>query len=804
MKAIFEQLGYDISKTETSAEYRGMNFLVIRNTDGSDRWIWPEHVNTPLFLKFYAVNGIRSRAFAGIIRLIFLLRLQSVFFKKQRVYVKENRPASDFDITMNWALFTGTTGPNNKTMVCISQHGRESFIKIARTEKATKLLENEALMINRLYMSDVKSCVFPEILQEVPGMLQLSDISDKGTRSNRLTDAHIHALIELNDLTSIRMKLSENETWNQSRKDVEKLSKHPDNRLPKGMIRKLQKLMKQVNESEEIEVCLSHGDFTPWNMFVSEGRLCIYDWELADPFKPLGFDLFHFIIQKGILVERKNWAAIKQEIFMYTGYEAFPQLSKFRETDIRFYLKLYLILNTSYYLHLYAEQRVWHAQVHWLFNTWNEALSDLMGNQINQRELVLMDAFDFLLNKNYAAIKFQNAYPEQLSQFSDVDLCTTQAVSKELYDYLSRHPLVERIQANPKSFMSTQQIFCFNGELLSLDLIWKLKRKSLEILNVEDLLKNTYVNPYGVKMLDVYDNARYIGLFYALNNAPIPEKYNYYEELVARSASKLDAHLYDYFIGSNNSSDSIRAFIRSQASNRGVKGFMNLMNYILDSLKTPIRNSGTIITFSGVDGAGKSTVIDVLKYKLEKQLRKRVVILRHRPSLLPILSAWTKGKTVAEDIATRTLPRQGTNHNLVSSLFRFLYYYTDYLLGQFIVQVKYVWRGYVVIYDRYYFDFMNDAKRSNIVLPQFIFKTGFLFLLKPQFNFFLYADSETILHRKQELSQETIESLTLSYLNQFQHLKTHSRHASYISIKNNHLHETLHIVFDEITQRNAA
>jgi hypothetical protein len=111
-------------------------------------------------------------------------------------------------------------------------------------------------------------------------------------------------------------------------------------------------------------------------------------------------------------------------------------------------------------------------------------------------------------------------------------------------------------------------------------------------------------------------------------------------------------------------------------------------------------------------------------------MRKRVVVIRHRPSLLPILSAWSKGKTAAEKEAAETLPRQGQNKSFFSSVFRFSYYYTDYLFGQFYVYFKHVLRGDVVLYDRYYFDFINDSLRSNITLPKWILKSGYTFLLK--------------------------------------------------------------------------
>jgi thymidylate kinase len=804
MKNIFKQLGCSVSETKEHLNSKKINLFVIHNNDGTIRWIWPEHVKKPLFLKIYTVSGSRSKLFSMVIELIFILKLQSIFFKKKQLFITENTPSFNFDIAMQWAIFKGTVGPNNKSVVYIKKDGTDSFIKIANTEKAKYLIEKEAIILNRLYISNIETFVFPEVYSIKNNLLQLSDISKDANRTNQLSNAHINALIEMNELTSLKMKYSDNESWNNLKNDLIQLNNTQDSRMPKGMIRKLNTLFQQINENEEIEVCLSHGDFTPWNMFVKNDYLHIYDWELADPFKPLGFDLFHFIIQQGILVQHKNWVAIKQDIDKHVNCESFSQLSKFKASDRDMYLKLYLIFNTVFYLKLYAVQPVWHKQIFWLFNVWNEALSEFSSNTDNQRELVLMDLFDFLLNKKYATIKFQNMYPEQLSRFSDVDMCIDKSVNKDLYKYLTKHPLVNTVNMVSKSFMASQQLIFKNGDLLSIDLIWKLKRKGLEILNTKILLQNNYINSYGVKMLDVFDNARYIALFYTLNNKPIPSKYNYYEEIISKSNTVLDKQLFPLFIDHLHDKKNILKFIKTQKNNRWFKGLINQFNYIIDSVKIPFINSGTIITFSGVDGAGKSTIIDNLKYKVEKQLRKRVVVLRHRPSFLPILSCWTKGKIVSEQEASTNLPHSGTNKSIISSLLRFTYYYLDYLIGQFLVHIKYVWRGYVVIYDRYYFDFMNDSKRSNIILPKFIFKAGFMLLMKPKFNFFLYADSTTILNRKKELNRETIETLTTSYLNQFNELDSKHTDSTYLSINNIHLNETLNIVFDKIVVKNVA
>ena len=422
---------------------------------------------------------------------------------------------------------------------------------------------------------------------------------------------------------------------------------------------------------------------------------------------------------------------------------------------------------------------------------------------LTNRETLILDTFDFLLNKKYGAIKFPNMSPEKLTINSDIDLLVNKETKRELISFYKNHPNVQNSKLFKKSFMSSLQIFTKNNEILNLDLIVKVKRKQLELLDSGIVLNSVYTNGFGVKMLDICDNARYIGLFYALNKTTIPSKYNYYEELMSHSEIAIDKQLYPFYIDQSYSPKSLIRYIKAQKNNLKLNGLKNRLEYIIDSIRTVLFNRGTIITFSGVDGAGKSTVIENLKQMVEKQLRKRVIVLRHRPSILPILSALTKGKKQAELDASINLPRMGQNKSTISSALRFGYYYTDYVIGQFLIQIKYVLKGYVVIYDRYYFDFINDSIRSNIKLPKFVFKTGFKLIMKPKFNFFLYADSETILSRKKELDKTTIEKLTSDYLTQFNGLSKKETGAKYISIKNVNLDETLHTVFDCITYRAA-
>ena len=53
-------------------------------------------------------------------------------------------------------------------------------------------------------------------------------------------------------------------------------------------------------DTEGLKMCLSHGDFCPWNILASDNGMRVIDWELAAD-RTLGFDLFTYICQVSAL-----------------------------------------------------------------------------------------------------------------------------------------------------------------------------------------------------------------------------------------------------------------------------------------------------------------------------------------------------------------------------------------------------------------------------------------------------------------------------------------------------------------------
>lgn len=787
---ILQLLGFTVNRGADDPNRETL--LYYNSPDGTIRWLWPADSRKPLFLKFYHQAGWRARMFARVVRTIFGLGIQQYLFNRIRVTRTSNRFTSP-----HWAAFTGTPGPNRKMIVYELRENNSWFHKIPIGENAAHGLRNEAAALQRLRSMNDRNFFIPHSEKGEANTLCVSDISKGGESANQFTAAHALMLKQLRDHTLSYAFLNSLPVWEDTCKKLRQLERHPDSRIPPALLRKLGYIIQSFPTGYVIETALAHGDFTPWNMYQhAAGSLSVFDWELSRPAMPFGFDAFHFIIQRGILTQRKSWKELEQEIRL-TLFSDHGLLSNYTPARQQHYLALYLIINTVYYLHLYAQQPAWHRQVYWLLETWSFALSSIASSSLSHRQLVLMDLADQLHTKRYAALKYGQHLPEDLPHESDLDLCMPKSVYKELSGFFDRHPLVSYRSQSTQSFMVNDMLIFNDGGVLSVDCIWKLKRKQLQMMPLQPVLESAWMTRFGIKVASPSETARFVGLFYALNQADIPAHYRDLQTSLLLNTS-LDRKLRLYY---RNHIDchSISSEVKHQPDNSGIARLINYATYGSDVIRRLWSRPAPVITFSGVDGAGKSTVIENLRTRIEKQLRKPVVVLRHRPSLFPILSAFTKGKVAAERAAAQSLPRQGKNSSILSSVMRFGYYYLDYLIGQWYVWLRYSVRGRVVLYDRYYFDFIHDSRRSNIDLPSGMIRWFYALIRKPDLNVFLFAAPEIIRARKQELDVPTIQHLTEQYRTFFHQLGKQHRD-KYVTLENTDLTTTINAIMNRVTR----
>ncbi|MFT3752808.1 MAG: aminoglycoside phosphotransferase family protein [Paludibacter sp.] len=95
--------------------------------------------------------------------------------------------------------------------------------------------------------------------------------------------------------------------------------------------------------NSSVRTCFAHGDFCPWNMLDNQGRISVFDWELAGVY-PLGYDLFTCIFQYECLINKN----IKFDLIVTENSELIQKYFRHFEID-----------NWIPYLHEFAKLKAW-------------------------------------------------------------------------------------------------------------------------------------------------------------------------------------------------------------------------------------------------------------------------------------------------------------------------------------------------------------------------------------------------------------------------------------------------------------
>ena len=807
------ELVLDFGKSKLPTVFGEKRFNYINNPDNSMRWLYSDQNKWASFLSFYNMATLRAKVIAATIKIAFKLGFKSLI--KSGSFSIHYQAELKIDSLISqiphdeYSIFMGTVGINRTVLIELNTKGETThFIKNANTKPGIKALSHEGVILNGLKLKDFKSFAIPKVISSyVADILITKSIKPKNAqRSNQLTPLHYNALSEMAFNPQRFSQLKSTTYWNETLHNISLLKKKGNYTK---VIAKLVQLRTELNDVKHVYMALAHSDFTPWNIFTDHKKLYVYDWEDCEMETPMLYDLFHFHFQKGVLSERISVQQIKANILAACENKKIKNIISTYRINVETYFKMYLLKIITKYIGVFQQQNELNQQHNWLLTAYNEVLDDTCSYVSDKvhRNIFVKDFGQELNRTDHAFLKFTEGSLENLESSSDLDILVLKGDIKMMVKYCKSHISVQRINTYQKSFMTTVELFFKDGSFLSIDLINQFKRKGIQFMDAKSVLVSALPNRYGVVVPEAKFDFEYCFLFHTLNGASISKKYKaHYSEQNRLQHSRIfkyidkkyklvlckEEELFNYNQCFNHKI--LEIIEANSSSNMAV--IKNKMNYVLDTIKDIMNRKGMVITFSGVDGAGKSTIIEQVKNRLKSKYRKEVVLLRHRPGILPILSAIKHGKEEAEHIASVTLPRKGKNNNIFSSVARFAYYFTDYMIGQVYVYFKYVLRGKIVLYDRYYFDFINDAKRSNIQLNRSFVKALYRLVFKPKLNFFLYADAATILERKQEMIAPEIDELTILYKQLFGQMSSQYKLSHYTIIENKDLNVTLDTIMN--------
>lgn len=193
------------------------------------------------------------------------------------------------------ACFTGTDGPHRKTALQVMDASGAilGYAKLSRAAHVRPWLRNEAETLRRVADLGLKTADVPTLMalrDEAEHSLLVTDSLKSATHAapREPGQAHLAFLAELRARTG---RTGAGPTLDRLAQRAADLALRAGADWAARLAR-TNTALRPV--ADEIPVCLAHGDFTPWNTFLQNGRLYVFDWEYADERWPVGFDLAHF------------------------------------------------------------------------------------------------------------------------------------------------------------------------------------------------------------------------------------------------------------------------------------------------------------------------------------------------------------------------------------------------------------------------------------------------------------------------------------------------------------------------------
>jgi hypothetical protein len=298
------------------------------------------------FLKKMAILSAR----VGITGLIFRDR---VYFKPDDGEIRKIFGRDD----LQYAIFSGTKGTHRKITVQVMD-GRGAilgYIKVSDSEEIDQLLKNEAMILNKLSALKVAEGFLPKVLFSgaVNGtnVMLLDSLKDSGSKfSSRLSEAHITFLAEMCRKTAGNRRFRESRFYHGLVERVARLSGATATTLKERMTQALDYLDGKMGE-EELPFGICHRDFTPWNTFFHGAKLFVFDWEYAKEEYPPLLDIYHFIVQDGIIVRKMTPGRLLGRISEHKSFiETYCNMIGIQENLINPLLLCYLLDISLLYL----------------------------------------------------------------------------------------------------------------------------------------------------------------------------------------------------------------------------------------------------------------------------------------------------------------------------------------------------------------------------------------------------------------------------------------------------------------------
>lgn len=352
----------------TLCEIEGVLYYRLETADKKQLFIPVNGISVGLEL--YQPSGWKGKMVKRLLpllpRMSFLIKFLNVDIVKTDIPTEVRREIEHvFGIKDFFcSVFMGTPCAHQKVTIQVYTRGDIlGYCKLTDNPEVWINFQKEYRLLNKLKEKGIKGIPAGLCCKEMRSGEYLFIQSTVKTRHSQYPHEwdtiHDQFLEELHDKTCQQLTFEQTDFYGQIKALEERLDWLGD---MKTTIEEAINYLKTLHHGKTIEVSTYHADFTPWNMFVEEGRLFVFDWEYALMTCPSGLDRYHFFIQTEIFEKHHD----VEEIWL-----SFMKTSLDKQTFLE-----YLLLNMSIYISRENEESIKHQYDN--FELWTNLIDKIL------------------------------------------------------------------------------------------------------------------------------------------------------------------------------------------------------------------------------------------------------------------------------------------------------------------------------------------------------------------------------------------------------------------------------------------
>ncbi len=301
-----------------------------------------------------------------------------------------------------------------------------------------------------------------------------------------------------------------------------------------------------------------------------------------------------------------------------------------------------------------------------------------------------------------------------------------------------------------------------DDHFLEADLHSDITVNGIPVADTIELLGRTHLSD-GVRWLDDVDAAVCAYLQPAIANSEVKARYGEaFERAQASAPDRVDALCLAALgiapatklravLAKGGRYSSRRRLLQAALRRRPLRTAAVMLQKLVDAAVMYWTPPGRLWTFSGPDGAGKTTVLSLLQPLAERRIVVAVDRFHSRPYIIPRLAVFLPRSRREEVLTVRQYEKR---LGLLKSVTRLMLLIADLQLGYWLKVRPMLARGHLVAFDRYYQDYFVDPRLRGISLPSSVLQACARLVPQGHRHVYLMASAEVIETRKKELSRE--------------------------------------------------